>query len=121
MAQAQVVECERCHRECRPGKGNPKALLMRKSTKGYCVDCAVTQFLMSVEPIATMLRERGTDVLLTGENPQVSEQFAEILRIGESDAHGDVIDWRRVVDNWHLPVKGLGRRRRRSARTRRST
>lgn len=95
--------CERCGRLCRVGgPKRPGARLLRRAVapKGYCADCAATQFLKSLA-LAETLAQTGPEALLA---PHVQAQFAAMLRAGNADAAADEINWRRVVENWSLPV-----------------
>lgn len=101
----ETCHCERCGRPCRVGPaGNPDARLLRRSAapKGYCVDCAATQFLMNTYPCNMLLDEQGPDALL---HEAIQEQFAAILAVGLADARPDEIRWDRVVAHWDLPIK----------------
>jgi hypothetical protein len=118
MSEDAIVQCERCHRPLKinPG-GNRDARPIRysHSGKGYCLNCAVTQFLMDTEPLG-MLLERGGPEMLRLEH--VREQFGRILEAGACDANLDEVDWDLVVAMWDLPFPGRpdggGRRKRRA-------
>jgi hypothetical protein len=100
-----TCDCERCGRRCQvAGDRNPDARLLRKSAvpKGYCVNCAVTQFLLNTYPCNMLLDENGPGALRV---LALQEQFADIMRVGMADAHPDEIDWEAVIANWDLPVK----------------
>ena len=97
--------CERCGRRCRvAGKRNPKAEMLRASAvpKGYCANCAATEWLMNTYPINLQFDESGPEML---RHPQIQEQFADIMRTAKADASPDEIDWDWVIANWELPVQ----------------
>lgn len=82
---------------------NEVARVLRKSAtgKGVCVNCAATQFLRTMEPLATVIATKGPGVLL---NPAAQVRFAAMLTAGDSDADGAEVDWQHVVDYWDLPL-----------------
>lgn len=98
-----TVDCSRCGQRCRvdPLPGS-KAKMLRWSTKGLCVNCAVHDWLRNTYPPNLILAGSGPKVLLF---THIQEQFTEIMKIGFADAKPDEIDWQRIVDNWELPFK----------------
>jgi hypothetical protein len=71
-----------------------------KEPKGLCVNCAVHDFLRNTYPCNTLLAQSGPQSLAY---PHVQEQFAEIMRVGMSDAIPDEISWELIIENWALP------------------
>lgn len=80
---------------------NPDARLLRHSlTEGVCANCAATAFLKGTEPLATVMRGRGPEML---RDERVAAQFAAVMAAGGADARPDEIDWSTVIDQWWLP------------------
>jgi len=98
--------CLRCEKVCRPAKSkNPDAKPFRKALKGFCSNCVVTHFLLSIEPLRDGIEKNGTGIL---HNPMVQKQFEAVLNAGESELPIEEINWNCVVDSWDLKwPKGL--------------
>lgn len=99
MSLDQAVACDRCHAPLRVSPDrNPDARLLRHSlTTGVCAGCAMTHFLKTMEPLATILREQGPELLLA---PAVQAQAGAMLVAAYSDADVREIDWPAVVERW---------------------
>ena len=98
-------QCERCGAQLQVGPApGPEAKLLRRSkmTKGFCVNCAVHNFLKNTYPPNIQLAESGPEILLI---PHIQKLFADIMKSGFADANPDEIDWQRIVDNWELPFR----------------
>lgn len=96
-------QCERCGAKLQvgPAPGSEARLLRRsKVPKGFCVNCAVHNFLRNTYPPNIQLAESGPEILLV---PHIQTVFADIMKSGFADAIPDEIDWQRIVDNWELP------------------
>ncbi|MBA7676117.1 hypothetical protein ES703_84358 [subsurface metagenome] len=96
-------QCERCGAQLQvgPAPGSEAKLLRRsKVPKGFCVNCAVHNFLRNTYPPNIQLAESGPEILLI---PHIQTVFADIMKAGFADANPDEIDWQRIVDNWELP------------------
>jgi len=96
-------QCERCGAQLQvgPAPGSEARLLRRsKVPKGFCVNCAVHNFLRNTYPPNIQLAESGPEILLI---PHIQTVFADIMKAGFADAIPDEIDWQRIVDNWELP------------------
>ena len=127
--------CERCGAACKTAKTDPSARLLRTSEtpKGYCLECAVTEFLQTTPPIcylfgkgdavdpreAAYARKTGMDADLDGQKrgasvlllPQVRVQMAAMFRAGRAQADERDINWCKVIEMWDLPlVTGKGRK-----------
>lgn len=111
LQNGQVVHCLRCQRPCRPGTPDPKARAIRRATTGFCPDCAITHFLLSIEPIRDTIdgtpargdivpaREgQGPEILLAA---HVRQGWAPLL--AHTQVNPDEIDWIEVVSNWRMP------------------
>ena len=99
----KMETCVRCGKPCLPGQTkNPAARPFKRTQKGLCENCVVTQFLLSpdMEALRIGITRNGVEVLLI---PEIQEQFAAILRVGRSELQECEIDWQAVVDNWELP------------------
>jgi hypothetical protein len=64
------------------------------------VNCAITQFLKTTEPISSLLANLGVKVFY---NPDIQEQIAHIMEAGHCDASPSEISWITVIENWELP------------------
>ena len=95
--------CERCGVQLKvdavPGS-EAKMLRRSKVPKGFCINCAVHDWLRNTYPPNMLLAQSGPNVLLY---THIQEQFAELMKTGFADANPDEIDWQRIVDNWDLP------------------
>lgn len=102
----QLTQCTRCSDTCRVAEDrNPDARFLRHSLepKGYCVNCAVTEFLWVMG--CRELNPRPEDLRV----PAVQEQFAKVVLSGHSDAKPDEINWEKVIAGWDLPFQ-VGRK-----------
>ena len=101
----QTTNCQRCGRLCRPGAGNPDSRPFRRASKGLCANCAITEFLKTTEPLASMFDgtwgNSSKEVLLA---PHMQEQVGRIMVAGHCDANLEEIDWPTVVKQWDLPI-----------------
>ena len=96
-------QCDRCGARLQvgPAPGSEARLLRRsKEPKGFCVNCAVHNFLRNTYPPNIQLAESGPEILLI---PHIQTVFADIMKAGFADANPDEIDWQLIVDNWELP------------------
>ena len=50
-----TVPCLRCGRVCRLGTPDPKARAIRQASAGFCPNCMITKFLLSIEPIRDLI------------------------------------------------------------------
>jgi len=100
------ARCQRCRQLCRPRKGNPNSRPFRKAAEGLCVNCAVTEFLKTTEPISGLLSGIGPEVLLRFD---LQRQVGNIMSAGNCDASLSEISWQTVVDQWDLPMPKLRR------------
>jgi len=97
-----IVNCPRCGVPCRASSaGHDDARLLRRAPKGFCANCAVTEFLMSVETIRDGIERRGVGQALS--NLAVREGFTQLMKIGHADMRPEEIDWEKIIDNWQLP------------------
>lgn len=103
MIMNTPIKCQRCGKECQGGIGNPEARLLKRSTKGYCADCALTVFLKKETPFEYSIQNNGIEIL---RDKNVRLQIAKLLIVGKSDASISEIDMERVITNWNLPDKG---------------
>lgn len=105
-----IVHCLRCDRLLQTGTPDPKARAIRvSSTVGFCPDCMITKFLLSIEPIADTIN--GTP-RRDGLGPEIflNEGWRErtlrpVMRsiLAHTQLPEDSINWIEVVGNWRLP------------------
>ena len=98
-----AIPCVRCGKMCRPAESNnPNARPFRKAKKGLCENCVVTQFLLcdDLEVLRIGLLRNGIEVL---KNPNIQNQFSQILKVGRSELLAENIDWDTVIEQWDLP------------------
>jgi len=98
-------QCERCGvgLQVGPSPGSKARLLRRsKVPEGFCINCAVHNFLRNTYPPNIQLAESGPQILLI---PHIRVVFSDIMRAGFADAVPDEIDWQLIVDNWELPFR----------------
>jgi NMD protein affecting ribosome stability and mRNA decay len=97
----ETTVCVRCGSQCRPAVSqDTEARPFKWALHGLCADCAVTQFLLSMEILRLEIEKCGIDILL---NPLIQNQFVKIMHTGKSEMLPDEINWRRVVVNWNEP------------------
>lgn len=119
-----TVKCLRCDTLCRPGTPDPKARAIRHASEGFCPNCMITKFLLSIEPVRDLIEgteskvgpanlEKGTiqyrparaglgpEILFGPEGSAVRKQIAVILT--HTQMRADEIDYIEVVGNWYLP------------------
>ena len=112
-----LTHCLRCNRPCQTGTPDPKARAMRRSaTTGFCPDCIVTWFILSIEPMRMVIEgtpQRGSaeaglivparpglgPECLLGEH--IQKTWAPVL--APTQIRPDEINWINVVSNWGLP------------------
>ncbi len=101
------VYCQRCNAPLRVGGSrNEDAKMLRRSKqpKGFCVNCAVHNWLRNTYPVNQILAGmRNPAETLRLEH--IQQQFVGIMRAGNADANPDEINWEAIIDNWDLPFK----------------
>lgn len=103
VPEPPAARCNRCDMPLKvDAKPGSKAKLLRraKTADGYCVHCAMHDWLRNTYPINLQLAESGPRILLY---PHVRDVFAGIMRAGNSDATLDEINWNYIVECWDLP------------------
>ena len=106
-----TAACNRCgvKLRIRPVQRSEARILRRsKDDKGYCVNCAVHDWVRNTYPVNLILARSGPKGLAL---PHLQRQFEEIMRAGFSDAAPDEINWARIIDNWDLPFPTKVKRR----------
>jgi len=99
------IECERCGAKCKvnPKPGSNAKMLKRGSqAKGFCINCAVHDWLRNTYPANLLLATLSPDVFRL---EHIQQQFIGIMRAGNADANPDEINWEAVITNWDLPFK----------------
>lgn len=97
----ETTICVRCGRQCRPAVSQDSdARPFKWALQGLCADCAVTQFLLSVEILRLDIERYGLEVLM---NSGIQNQFVNVMRSGRSEMSPDEINWKRVIVNWNEP------------------
>jgi hypothetical protein len=115
------ANCLRCGRPCRFGTPDPNARALRHSAMpGLCPNCAVTRFLLDIEPIRETIEgtpARGGIVpALPGNGPQilllphVRAMWRPLLAYTQT--RPEEIDWETVVSQWDLPWPKMKRKSR---------
>ena len=98
------TNCQRCGKPCQSGVGNPDSRPFRRSSQGLCLNCAITEFFKTTEPLASMfggiLGSNNPEVLLA---PHMQKQVGHIMEAGHCDAKLEEVDWQIVVNQWELP------------------
>ena len=116
----ETVNCLRCGRACRPGIADPKARAIVQAREGFCANCMITKFLLSIEAIRDLIegtpargstypkgfgvpaREgTGPEILFCPGGAAARKQIAVVLQATQMRA--DEIDYIEVVGNWGLP------------------
>ena len=103
----KIVLCSRCSAPCRISTrdGNPGAQpvrLAKGNEKGYCINCAFTKSVLSIETLAAAVKRNGPQIF---NRPDVRAAYAGLFRAGCADADVGEIDWEEVIENWELPFK----------------
>lgn len=102
-----TVNCLRCGRACRPGIADPKARAIVKAREGFCPNCMITKFLLSIEPIRDLIEGTGKrdglgpEILFCPGGAAVRKQIGVVLEATQMRA--SEIDYIEVVGNWGLP------------------
>ena len=98
--------CDRCGAPCRmaaeAANDDARLLQFAKAPKGFCGDCAVTQWLKTMPPICDMLARSPEKVHML-RDPGMRLQFARIMLAGNADLPSGHINWDRVVEMWERP------------------
>jgi len=110
-----TMNCSRCGELCKLAHTATKdARLLkhaiRPETRGFCPDCAVTDFFKNQSQLAMLLEMNptGKAMLL---DARIQQQFASILQTGNADAKPEEINWQRIYENWELPSPKAAKRR----------
>jgi hypothetical protein len=109
----KIVECVRCHAPCRVASarnvhGRPFQY-GNGDGKGFCANCAVTEFLISPEIDISYLLPEGTDIRKALRAPHIQELFGQMLKVGMADLKDAEINWNAVIENWDLPFPKIKR------------
>lgn len=90
---------------CQTGTPDPKARAIRRAQEsGFCPNCVITQFLLSIEPIRDTIDGtprhpgKGPEILLA---KHIRDSWASLL--SHTQLRPDQINWVEVVGNWGLP------------------
>lgn len=109
---ASVVTCPRCGQPCLARESdNDEARLLKHTADmsvGLCGNCAVQEFLMSVETLKYAIEKQGPQILLWD---AFQEQFVEIMKVGFADMNPAEINWELIVENWELSFPERKKRR----------
>jgi len=116
------AQCLRCGAACRTGRPDPKARAIRVAANaGFCANCIVTKFLLSIESIAEfingapargskraglIIRERsgvGPEIFLDRDWRHKTFGPHVVLILAHTQLPPEQIDWIEVVGNWGLP------------------
>lgn len=106
-----VGECERCRIPLRvAGERNAEASMLRlaKAPTGYCIDCAVREWFYVMRDA---IRDLDPKEL---RHPWIQEQYGKIMKVANSDARPQEINWEKVIADWDLPLKGARKPRRKA-------
>lgn len=101
----EIIHCERCEAPCRiAGPANPDAKMLwrSKEPKGFCVNCAVHDWLRNTYPVNLIFTTLSPDALRL---EHIQQQFTGIMQVALADAQPDEIDWEAIITNWDLPFK----------------
>jgi len=79
-----------------------RLLQFAKAPKGFCGDCAVTQWLKTMPPICDMLA-RSPEKVQWLRDPGMRLQFARMMLAGNADLPSGHINWDRAVEMWERP------------------
>lgn len=99
-----IILCPRCSTPCKkstPINKDARLLLHTSRSDGLCPNCAVTEFLLGVEPVRAGIEKHGVEKALS--NTAVREQFVAVMRAGGADMQPNEINWEKVIRNWSLP------------------
>jgi hypothetical protein len=111
MDERRETNCQRCGARCKvnPIAGSKATMLKRgKDAKGLCVNCAAHDWLRNTYPANLLLAQSGPRTLAF---PHIQEQFAGLMKMANSDARPDEINWELLIANWDLPFPSKVRAR----------
>ncbi len=103
-----LAKCDRCAVQLRVAESRREdSRPFRKAAvpKGLCPDCVMTEFLYNTYPVNMIIDERGPEMLLNAESMRMALLSSGVMDPAHCEMDVNEINWRRVVDNWNLPVK----------------
>lgn len=114
-----LAECERCHIQLRVASvrrddSNPSwvpRLRLADKPKGVCASCNVRIWFSVMEPVleTALLGTRLPEAL---SYPHVQNTLLQLFTAANSDPEcGRDIDWKKVADDWDLPIPGVKSKR----------
>lgn len=106
----QTTNCLRCGALCRTGTPDPtKKAIHVASKEGFCADCMVERFLLSIEPIRAMFEGTPKRPAMHGPEIFLDQQWRETtlrpvmkLVLAHTQMPEDAINWLNVVSNWGM-------------------
>lgn len=103
-----LAKCDRCAVQLRVAESRREdSRPFRKAAvpEGLCPDCVMTEFLYNTYPVNMIINERGPEMLLNAESMRMALLSSGVMDPAHCEMDVNEINWRRVVDNWNLPVK----------------
>ena len=111
MSLPKTVHCRRCGAKCQTGTPEKARAIRRSAGEGFCPNCMITFFLLSIEPIRDIIEGtpargslvparpgKGPEILLAA---HIRQGWAHLL--SHTQLRPDEINWVEVVGNWYLP------------------
>ena len=103
----EITSCQRCKAKCKiDPKPQSKAKMLKrgKTAKGYCVNCALHDWLRNTYP-ANLILAGMRNPAETLRLDHIQQQITGIMKAGLADACPDEINWLEIIWNWDLPFK----------------
>ena len=100
-----ITNCRRCGKKLRVDpkpQSNAKMLKRGSQAKGFCINCAVHDWLRNTYPVNIIFTTLSPDALRL---EHIQQQFITLMQAGNADANPDEIDWERIIANWKLPFR----------------
>ena len=112
----QTTNCDRCNVRLQIAterNGDGKPIRRSLTERGYCPNCAVTEFILGTEPLKTVVtRDRADQFPEAFRLEHVQVQFRTMLEAGGAGEVVAQLDWDEVIANWALPfpqkIQGYG-------------
>ncbi len=97
--------CQRCEAKLQVNpkqQSNAKMLRRSNQAKGFCVNCALHDWLRNTYPVNLIFTTLSPEALRL---EHIQEQLTGIMRSQNADATPDEINWEAIIANWDLPFK----------------
>ena len=104
----KIKPCQRCGMRCQvAAETNERSRPIRLANAGYCLECALTNFLKNDLHIEALMQGTGQKAQEALANPEIQAQLYKVFSKGEvEDAR---VNWPRLIENLDLDAPRAGR------------